>query len=453
MLQAVPIPVITFNDVITQDNPIRWYRFNEASGSTLIDYGSNHVNGVYEGDPAFTVRGFPSLRIGNPASCGYYHLGRLASASMPTLGTEWTIEAIGLRALLDALNNVPGQYDPLVGSYLNYAGDCVTISYDPDISFLNVIKYVFANQQTQASTIPTRGGITQAAITFNAGVYKLYNNGVLISTYSNSTVPFGSLLEMGGSQGPSGYFCGVMSDVIVYDHEVSAARMALHYGTLSLANNDPFYDKICVFQRYDDIANGVDAIDFGGVFPRNSTNNFLSASNPKWGAGSQRCLSGIGSVWRFENGPSIAAHFNTINELSIENWVYLSSFPNRANLFYLSGTIICQINAISRILEFSLSDGLTTYTVTGVTPVPLGTYAFLQFIRTPTSMRVALNGLVDASILVPSGFLPVVTTTDRIQMFDENDFGGSTMDGYVDSTRITFAARPVLLPTADFPYP
>ncbi|HEX3725164.1 MAG TPA: hypothetical protein VHV08_02935, partial [Pirellulales bacterium] len=36
-----------WNSTIAASNPLDWYRFNELSGSTAIDYGSQHLNGTY----------------------------------------------------------------------------------------------------------------------------------------------------------------------------------------------------------------------------------------------------------------------------------------------------------------------------------------------------------------------------------------------------------------------
>ncbi len=54
---------------IAASEPLNWYRFNETSGSTAIDYGSQHLNGTYGSGALDATRGVPGI-VGTAALFG-----------------------------------------------------------------------------------------------------------------------------------------------------------------------------------------------------------------------------------------------------------------------------------------------------------------------------------------------------------------------------------------------
>ena len=50
-----------WNGTIGASNPLNWYRFDETSGSTLKDWGSQHLNGTYGTGTANPIRDVQGL--------------------------------------------------------------------------------------------------------------------------------------------------------------------------------------------------------------------------------------------------------------------------------------------------------------------------------------------------------------------------------------------------------
>jgi hypothetical protein len=78
---------------VSDSNPLNWYRFDELSGATAIDYGSQHLNGTFGVGALDAQRGIPG-RVGTAAQFGNQSTVFL---SAPELTGDWTAEFLLMR--------------------------------------------------------------------------------------------------------------------------------------------------------------------------------------------------------------------------------------------------------------------------------------------------------------------------------------------------------------------
>jgi hypothetical protein len=82
-----------WNSTIAASNPLNWYRFDELSGTTAIDYGSEHRNGTYGTGALDPTRGVPGL-VGTAEQFGDQSTIFL---SAPDVGGDWSAEFVLMR--------------------------------------------------------------------------------------------------------------------------------------------------------------------------------------------------------------------------------------------------------------------------------------------------------------------------------------------------------------------
>jgi Concanavalin A-like lectin/glucanases superfamily len=82
-----------WNSTITASNPFNWYRFNELSGNTAVDYGSEHRNGSYGNGALDATRGVDGL-VGVAAQFGDQSTVFL---SAPDIIGDWSAEFVLMR--------------------------------------------------------------------------------------------------------------------------------------------------------------------------------------------------------------------------------------------------------------------------------------------------------------------------------------------------------------------
>ena len=80
--------------VISASNPLNWYRFDELSGATAVDYGSEQRNGSYGAGALDATRGV-SGRVGTAAQFGDQSTVFL---SAPDLTGDWSAEFLLMRS-------------------------------------------------------------------------------------------------------------------------------------------------------------------------------------------------------------------------------------------------------------------------------------------------------------------------------------------------------------------
>lgn len=82
-----------WNSTIAASNPLNWYRFDELSGTTAIDYGSQNWNGTYGVGALDATRGVQG-RVGTAAQFGDQSTVFL---SAPDITGDWSAEFLVMR--------------------------------------------------------------------------------------------------------------------------------------------------------------------------------------------------------------------------------------------------------------------------------------------------------------------------------------------------------------------
>lgn len=77
-----------WNTTIAASNPLNWYRFDEVTGATAIDYGSQGLNGTYGSGILDTVRGV-SGRVGTAVQ---FDDQSTVFLSAPDVSGDWSAE-------------------------------------------------------------------------------------------------------------------------------------------------------------------------------------------------------------------------------------------------------------------------------------------------------------------------------------------------------------------------
>src|SRR5262245_53815848 len=82
-----------WNTTISASSPLNWYRFDELTGSTAVDYGSQHSNGMYGTGALDATRGISGL-VGGAAQFGDQSTVFL---SAPDISGDWSAEFLLMR--------------------------------------------------------------------------------------------------------------------------------------------------------------------------------------------------------------------------------------------------------------------------------------------------------------------------------------------------------------------
>jgi hypothetical protein len=90
---------------VAASNPLNWYRFNELSGSTVIDYGSQHLDGTYGAGSQGAILGVPGVL--GPAAQFNSQTNLILSGS--AISGNWSAEFVLKRTGSDTASLIRGQ--------------------------------------------------------------------------------------------------------------------------------------------------------------------------------------------------------------------------------------------------------------------------------------------------------------------------------------------------------
>jgi Concanavalin A-like lectin/glucanases superfamily len=93
VVSASAVGRANWDSAISESNPLNWYRFNERTGNTAVDYGSEHRNGTYGIGPLDATRGVDGL-VGIAAQFGDQSTVFL---SAPDIVGDWSAEFVLMR--------------------------------------------------------------------------------------------------------------------------------------------------------------------------------------------------------------------------------------------------------------------------------------------------------------------------------------------------------------------
>ena len=215
---------MSYQSVILADNPIRYYRLGESSGTVAVDSGSQAQNGTLNGG---ITLGQTGLLVGD-ANTSMLFDGSTGYITVPTTGFPSGVQAISLECWLST-TSLPG-----AGTY-DFVVDVGTVVAEEELS-------LYTNNSEIQFGFKAGGNIVSSAITANTTYHvvgtwdgtnlRLYINGSLVGSptadaSANLTIGACTIGDQVGATGLR--FPGTIDEVAIYNTALSAARVAAHY--------------------------------------------------------------------------------------------------------------------------------------------------------------------------------------------------------------------------------
>ncbi|MDD8043199.1 MAG: hypothetical protein PHC78_05460, partial [Verrucomicrobiota bacterium] len=211
-----------WESAISADNPRNWYRFDEASGTTLVDHGPGGLNGEYIGVGlgeaglfgAGQAAGFPGDTTADDRVMFASNWADL------TIAGNWTAEFIlykygtgqgNAQALINGINtSVRLEQWNSLATYGDYRG--------------GVTQYTVADYYLEGTVAPPDEW-SHMVFVRSGGQTQIYLNGVLFGSMPNVVN-----LEMQSiSRSGADKLRASLDEVVVYDRALSAAQIATHF--------------------------------------------------------------------------------------------------------------------------------------------------------------------------------------------------------------------------------
>lgn len=204
-----------WSETIRASSPLHWYRFDETSGETLVDYGSGSLSGTYQNGAG------PAQRLATPQGFGVRFDGSndqvALGGSALSSTTPWTAEFILAKlstkyvgGLLSGPSSAAGEVELRLDQY-NNTGEIGYTKY-------NVADYCF----TPAVVAPLSSFFHLAYVGDPDVGVSLYLNGDLVGTNP-------SFVEL-----PRAYLGSltrsamILDEVVLYGRALSSAEIAAH---------------------------------------------------------------------------------------------------------------------------------------------------------------------------------------------------------------------------------
>lgn len=223
--------VTTYREVVLEDGPVAYWRFEETSGTTAADETGNGNDGTHVGDVTPGVAG--QIQEGGSGasysgSMDWTSVGDVAalefSGTAPFTLEAWVIRddvtAVQDRAILSKLSD--GDVDPAKWELSSIAdGSAIRFYVARDDSV--------AEDAAQSGYVYAAGTSYHVVGTYDGATLRLYVNAALIaSTASTRTLPDTTgAVRIGAREGPG--VSGDLDEVAIYDRALTATEIDEHY--------------------------------------------------------------------------------------------------------------------------------------------------------------------------------------------------------------------------------
>ena len=395
--------------------PIAAYSFDEGSGSTAKDSAGNH-NGTISGATWSTVGKYGSALSFD----GEGDLVSITDAAELGLTGAFTLEAWVRPDSLTVARPVISKGESSGGGsgYLlsakhvdNAAGFVASSGNNAEVS--------------SASSLPTATW-SHLALTFDGTDLRLYVGGTPVATESAITAKAtNASLEIGHSAF-GGYFDGLIDEVRLYDEALYKKQIQIDRDTAV------GLDQLPIAAYSFDEGSGSTVQDSAG----NHTGTIQGASwaTGKFGFGFALNFDGINDLVSIPN----AVDFNLTNSFTLEAWVRPDTAVNWTPVIAKAENTS---SGDSGYVFFSqgpgkprgwLSNSGATWSVTGPTALPTGTWSHLAFTHDGTYLRLYANGQLVATSS-PTTITAKATVAD---LEIGHSFFGGYFDGLIDEVRI-----------------
>ncbi len=210
-----------YADAVLADQPVRYYRLDEISGTTFYDAMASGNNGAITG--GVTV-GATGLLTGDGDKAATFN-GSSGYASCPTTGLPSGNSAFTIEGWFSRSGT------PSVVGIVAFFGTGGTSSEYAFIG-INGSNVIYGSAGTKTITSSTTAAINtvyHVVLTYDGTTATLYINGTSAGSTSSGTVAI-SLSNMTiGSINAGDYFPGTLDEVAIYGSALPAARVSAHY--------------------------------------------------------------------------------------------------------------------------------------------------------------------------------------------------------------------------------
>jgi len=224
----LPVPEPAYGDVVLEDSPVAYWRFQESSGTTVSDASGNGHNLTLTSESGLGAGGLSGdagdLSWDAPGSDASY--GYVPSASWQDVNT-FTVEAIIQPDTTSSYRGIVTHDSRSNRSWNFYLQNSQLLVYDYSVGGNGD---VLRSSQSLAA-----GQRHHVAMTYRDKTVKLYVNGTPVGTRSNVTLRTTSTsmpMVIGGSYAgtskPTFLFDGKIDEVAFYHTALSAERLAAH---------------------------------------------------------------------------------------------------------------------------------------------------------------------------------------------------------------------------------
>jgi hypothetical protein len=234
--------VVTYTSVVLADNPVAYYRFSEASGTTAANSAavSGAINGTYTNGVSLNQPSLAGLTPAPVTAAGFNGANNYVLAS--GLNGPGANQVNGLNFTLETwirtTANSPTGTQGFEGNGLIYA-DVGGVANDYILAVLNNRAAFFVGNpdMTITGTQALNDGawhhvVATRAVTGGSSALALYVDGALdaTGTSSNTLALIGNPdVALGGNLRDGRYFTGLMDEVALYNAALTPARVQAHY--------------------------------------------------------------------------------------------------------------------------------------------------------------------------------------------------------------------------------
>ena len=220
-------PPTTYRDEVLADDPVSYWRFNEASGTTFVDdKGAN--NGTYIGPVSL---GQPGAIVSDPTNKSASFNGTSAALSVPDSSSLDASSAVSVEVWMKReKGGVP--YQAVVGKPLN--GQSKFENYSIWLNASNQVRAYFGNGTTYAtafSSVALDTNWHQVVATYDNATAKVYVDGVLRGSATSTVALTPNTSPLLGVRTVSNgtYYGGLLDELAVYTSVLPLARIQVHY--------------------------------------------------------------------------------------------------------------------------------------------------------------------------------------------------------------------------------
>jgi len=366
-----------------------------------------------------------------------------ASSSAFTFGTaDFTVEYWAY------CPSLPGPFTILCGGNLSSATD-IGFGFNPSSPYCTHN----ANWPVYTTTPMPTNAWTHLAFTRTSGTWKLYMNGVDVTTASQSNPNVTTAtLGIGATSSGGSKFIGYISNLRVIKNQALNSTGNFTPPTSPVTATTVGWTGANVASSITGTVSLLTNFTNAGIYDAAVQNNTITVGDAqasttisKWSPTSMK-YDGTGDWLTAIDSPQLQLG---TGDFTIEGWVYLSAISVAYGIIS-KGTATTgwsvNVTALNK-LQFSY----TASNLTGSTSLATGTWYYFAIVRSGSAtgnLKIYLNGTVDAT---SGGAVTDAFTQTNTLYVGADRIGTSALNGYLQDVRITKYARTITTPTAAFP--